>query len=132
MAPRVTVLSGGAAPAAPPRSQLATAYEHFRLERQGNLVSAATLENYDALVTPFLSWAGEAGVRRFADLDLGTARAYRRACRPGSGSTGGSYSTKTQGDPSIGRADDAGPLCPEQLERRRGPGSGPAWPVMGR
>ena len=31
------------------RSTLETAYEHFRLERQGDLVSPATLENYDYL-----------------------------------------------------------------------------------
>jgi site-specific recombinase XerD len=77
MRPQVTVLSGGAAAAAPARSQLETAYQHFRLEREGNLLSANTLENYDALVRPFLAWAGTSGVRRFADLDLGTMRAYR-------------------------------------------------------
>ena len=46
MRPRLAVLSGGAAaPAAPPRSQLEVAYEHFRLERQGDLVSGNALVN---------------------------------------------------------------------------------------
>ncbi|TMC07674.1 MAG: site-specific integrase [Chloroflexi bacterium] len=59
MAPQVTVLSGGAAPAAPPRTQLWTAYEHYRLGRQGDLVSEKTLETYVTHVEPFLTWAGD-------------------------------------------------------------------------
>jgi integrase len=77
MSPEVRVLAGGAAPAAPPRSQMEVAYQHFRLERQGNYVSVNTLVNYDALVLPFLSWAAGSGVRRFGDLDIGTMRTYR-------------------------------------------------------
>jgi integrase len=78
MAPQVTVLSGGAAPASPPRTQLRVAYEHFRLERQGDLVSEKTLETYETHVEPFLSWVDdECGVRRFSDLDIGTVRSYR-------------------------------------------------------
>ena len=78
MAPQVTVLSGGAAPAAPPRTQLWTAYEHYRLGRQGDLVSEKTLETYVTHVEPFLTWAGdECGARRFADLDIAMVRAYR-------------------------------------------------------
>jgi integrase/recombinase XerD len=76
--PQLSVLSGGAAgPAAPPRGQLVIAYEHFRLERQGDLVSENTLEHYDNQVRPFLAWAAEAGVHRFADLELGMVVAYR-------------------------------------------------------
>jgi len=79
VAPRFTVLSGDAAvPAAPSRTQLWTAYEHFRLERQGDLVSGKTLETYVTHVEPFLAWAtDERGVRRFADLDVATMRTYR-------------------------------------------------------
>jgi integrase len=77
MAPQVTVLSGGAAPASPPRNQLWIAYEHFRLERQGDLVSEKTLETYDTHVRPFITWVGQTGVSRFADLDMGTVRTYR-------------------------------------------------------
>ena len=68
------------------RSPLEAAYDHFRLERQGDLVSPATLEHYDAMVVPFLTWIMEAaGVRRFEDLDVGLVRAYRAelATRPG-------------------------------------------------
>ena len=78
MRPRFAVLSGGAAaPASPPRSQLEIAYEHLRLERQGDLVSHNTLANYDNQVKPFLTWAAECGVRRFADLDLDAVVTYR-------------------------------------------------------
>jgi CTP:molybdopterin cytidylyltransferase MocA len=59
MAPQVTVLPGGAAPASPPRTQLRIAYEHFRLERQGDLVSEKTLETHETHVEPFLAWVGE-------------------------------------------------------------------------
>jgi site-specific recombinase XerD len=78
MAPQVTVLSGGAAPAAAPRTQLWTAYEHYRLGRQGDLVSEKTLETYVTHVEPFLTWAAEeCGARRFADLEIAMVRAYR-------------------------------------------------------
>ncbi|HZU17847.1 MAG TPA: hypothetical protein VFD01_14755 [Candidatus Dormibacteraeota bacterium] len=77
MRSQLTVLSGGAVRAAPPRSQLETAYQHFRLEREGNLASASTLGNDDALLKPFLAWAQARGLRRFSDLDIGTMRVYR-------------------------------------------------------
>lgn len=50
--PVLRVISGSAA--APRHAALEAAYQHFRLERQGNLVSASTLEHYDWLVRPFL------------------------------------------------------------------------------
>jgi hypothetical protein len=85
MAPQVTVLSGGAAPVSAPRTQLWTAYEHYRLGRQGDLVSEKTLETYVTHVEPFLTWLGdECGVRRFADLDIGTQR-YAAAAATSSG-----------------------------------------------
>jgi len=41
-------------------------------------VSPATLEHYDAMVVPFLTWATEhGGVRRFDDLEVGVLRGYR-------------------------------------------------------
>jgi hypothetical protein len=52
--PVLRVITGLAA--APPHSALEAAYQHFRLERQGNRVSASTLEHYDWLVRPFLRW----------------------------------------------------------------------------
>src|SRR5215467_13208429 len=41
------------------------AYEHFRLDRQGALVSRATLDFYDGMVLPFLTWLDGEGVDRF-------------------------------------------------------------------
>src|SRR5215831_19149437 len=82
--PTISILEGGAGMQV--RSPLEAAYDHFRLERQGDLVSPATLEHYDAMVVPFLTWVREgAGVRRFEDLDIGLVRAYRAelATRPG-------------------------------------------------
>jgi hypothetical protein len=75
--PRFTVLSGGSEAASLPRSQLVTAYEHFRLERQGNLVSENTLENYDALVKPFLTGPATRVLHASPDLDIGAMRTYR-------------------------------------------------------
>jgi hypothetical protein len=72
----ISVLEGGVGKRV--RSPLEAAYDHFRLDRQGDLVSEATLQHYDAMVGPFLTWAIEgAGVRRFEDLDVALVRAYR-------------------------------------------------------
>ncbi len=38
------------------QSVVEAAYDHFRLDRQGNLVSANTLQHYDYLVVPFFEW----------------------------------------------------------------------------
>lgn len=74
--------ANGASRRQPP---LAAGYQHFRLERQGALVSARTLEYYDGMVLPFLRWLEGEGVRRFGDLDAGLVRTYRAqlAARPG-------------------------------------------------
>ncbi len=52
-------------------------YEHLRLERQGALVSRKTLEYYDGMVLPFLTWLESEGVERFEHLDVTHARQYR-------------------------------------------------------
>jgi len=52
-------------------------YEHFRLERQGLLVSRKTMEHYDGMVLPFLTWLESEGVQRFEHLDVDHARMYR-------------------------------------------------------
>jgi integrase/recombinase XerC len=52
-------------------------YEHFRLERQGALVSPKTLEYYDGMVEPFLTYLDDQGVERFEHLDVTHARQYR-------------------------------------------------------
>lgn len=53
------------------------AYEHFRLERQGVLVSRSTLEFYDAMVVPFLTWLDGEGVERFEHMGVEHARLYK-------------------------------------------------------
>ncbi|HEX6350822.1 MAG TPA: tyrosine-type recombinase/integrase, partial [Candidatus Dormibacteraeota bacterium] len=70
-----------------PQSQLRSAYEHFRLERQGDLVSPKTLEYYDYMLQPFLGWLEAEHPQRvgFEDLDVNLIRTYRAALasRPG-------------------------------------------------
>lgn len=60
-------------------------YEHFRLERQGALVSRKTLEYYDGMVLPFLHWLEAEDVRRLDSLDVSHVRLYRAqlVARPG-------------------------------------------------
>ena len=55
------------------------AYDHFRLDRQGNLVSANTLQHYDYLVVPFFEWLHRTppDVRRFEHLDVSVLHHYR-------------------------------------------------------
>jgi integrase len=52
-------------------------YEHFRLDREGALVSRGTLGFYDAHVLPFLTWLDGEGVSRCEHLDVTHARLYR-------------------------------------------------------
>ena len=61
------------------RSPLWSAYEHFRLERQGSLCSPNTLHWYDWLLTPFFEWVDREHpeVRSFAELDVSMVRTYR-------------------------------------------------------
>jgi integrase len=61
------------------QSAIEAAYDHFRLDRQGNLVSSATLDHYDYLVLPFFAWLRErhGDVRQFEALDVGIIRQYR-------------------------------------------------------
>jgi hypothetical protein len=56
--------TGTAARPAAPRRQppIRAGYEHFRLERQGLLVSRKTMEHYDGMVLPFLTWLEIEGV----------------------------------------------------------------------
>lgn len=78
MAGTMRVLHGGLE-GKPRRSALEAAFDHFRLERQGNLASRATLEHYDFMVRPFLGWLAEQHpeVRGFAELTVPVVRAYR-------------------------------------------------------
>src|SRR5262245_5401873 len=71
---RPTVASGPAGRRRPP---IRAGYEHFRLDREGALVSRTTLGFYDAHVLPFLTWLEEEGVQRFEHLAVDHARLYR-------------------------------------------------------
>src|ERR1051326_1699466 len=63
------------------QSAIEAAYDHFRVDRKGNLVSNTTLANYDYVVQPFLDWLRDArpGVQAFEDLDVAVMRDYRLA-----------------------------------------------------
>src|SRR5713226_2886008 len=65
--------------AVPVRRQppLVVGYEHFRLDRQGQLLSPKTLIYYDETVLPFLRWLEAEGVRRFDEVDVGRVRTFR-------------------------------------------------------
>src|SRR5215471_18752491 len=80
MRPSVTVLEGGNRRPSP----LEAAYDHFRLVLQGDLVSDRTLDHYDDMIQPFLSWAKDAGARRFEDMPSVLVERYRAelAVRP--------------------------------------------------
>jgi integrase len=75
----VRVIQGTAARSR--QSAIEAAYDHFRVDRQGNLVSANTLDHYHYLVSPFFDWLREArpDVERFEDPDVNVVRDYRLA-----------------------------------------------------
>jgi len=79
MQPRMRVITGAAE--ARVRSGVEAAYEHFRLERQGDLASPRTLEHYDYMVGMFARWLEEEhpNVRRLEDVNVALMRAYRAA-----------------------------------------------------
>ena len=60
----VSVLPGGVPSPSRRQPPILAAYEHFRLDRQGMLVSPRTLEYYDGMVLPFLRWTEADGVQR--------------------------------------------------------------------
>ena len=63
------------------QSAVEAAYDHFRVDRQGNLVSGSTLDHYRYLVEPFFAWLREErpDVDRFEDLGVNVIRDYRLA-----------------------------------------------------
>src|SRR5437879_2194340 len=95
MQPGMRVLQGRAEPRA--RSGVEAAYDHFRLERQGDLASPATLEHYDYMVEPFLRWlkAEHPEVRRVDDLHVSMLRAYRASLAAGRRRDGKPLSPRT-------------------------------------
>jgi site-specific recombinase XerD len=69
--------TAAARPAGRRQPPIRAGYEHFRLDREGALVSRTTLGFYDAHVLPFLNWLDGEGVQRFEHLDVDHARRYR-------------------------------------------------------
>src|SRR2546423_5679432 len=78
MGPKMRVLEGGWERG---RSSLEAAYDHYRLELRGNLVSKNTREHYDYLARPLFDWLEleRPDVRSFESLGLEVVRAYRAA-----------------------------------------------------
>ena len=60
-------------------SQLRDAYDLFRLEKQGSLLSPASLNFYDLHVGKLLTWleVNNPGMSRFGDLEVEALRRYR-------------------------------------------------------
>jgi len=54
MSQAVSVIAGSVPSPSRRQPPILTAYEHFRLDRQGMLVSPKTLDYYDGMVLPFL------------------------------------------------------------------------------
>jgi len=61
------------------RSAIEAAYQHFRLDKQGSLVSPKTLQHYESTIRPFLRWLDEEypEVLRFEQLGVDMVRQYR-------------------------------------------------------
>src|SRR5713226_978673 len=131
-----------------PRSPLRSAYEHFRLERQGDLVSPKTLDFYHYMLEPLLGWLEEShpAALGFEDLDINLVRAYRAelAGRPGPGAGPQEPGRVPQGAahlpalgaarglpggwPLPGPAPDPGRLGGPGLRALRAGGGRPRWP----
>jgi len=65
----------------PRESAIEAAYDHFRVDRQGNLVSGNTLDHYHYPVGPFFEClrAERPDVDRFEHLGVNVVRDYRLA-----------------------------------------------------
>ena len=76
----VRVIQGRLAESDPHRtSAIEAAYQHFRLDKQGSLVSPKTLRHYEWTIRPFLNWLDEVHpqVARFEQLGVDLVREYR-------------------------------------------------------
>ena len=91
----IRVLPGGVPSPVRRQPPLVAGYEHFRLERQGALLSPKTLGYYDGMVLPFLKWLGTVGVHRFDHLDVSHVRLYRAQLAVRPGRWGGTLAPKT-------------------------------------
>jgi site-specific recombinase XerD len=80
MRARVRVIQGPLAETEPHRtSAIEVAYQHFRLDKQGSLVSPKTLQHYEWTIRPFLRWLDDEHpeVLRFEQLSVEMVRQYR-------------------------------------------------------
>jgi integrase/recombinase XerD len=77
MRPVLKVFAGSEETPVGGQTPLVAAYQHFRLDRMGNLASASTLEHYDWMVHPFLEWAARAGIGSLDNLKVDHVRVYR-------------------------------------------------------
>ena len=80
MRTRMRVIQGHLAESEPHRtSAIEAAYQHFRLDKQGSLVSPKTLRHYEWTIRPFLRWLDEEhpGVAHFEQLGVDLVREYR-------------------------------------------------------
>jgi len=72
MRTRVRVIQGRLAEVEQHRtSAIEAAYQHFRLDKQGSLVSPKTLRHYEWTIRPFLRWLEEERrslLRRISDV----------------------------------------------------------------
>ena len=76
----VRVIQGRLAESEPHRSSaIEAAYQHFRLDKQGSLVSPKTLRHYEWTIRPFLRWLDDQHpqVARFEQLGVDLVREYR-------------------------------------------------------
>jgi hypothetical protein len=76
----VRVIQGRLAESEPHRtSAIEAAYQHFRLDKQGSLVSLKTLQHYEWTIRPFLRWLDEEHpeVLRCEQLGVDMVRQYR-------------------------------------------------------
>src|SRR5712691_9195744 len=74
------VIQGRLAESLPHRtSAIEAAYQHFRLDKQGSLVSPKTLRHYEWTIRPFLRWLDEQypHTTRFEQLGVDLVREYR-------------------------------------------------------
>ncbi len=95
------VIDGTATAAPPRRSAVAAAYDHFRLDRQGNLMSPKALERYEWAFTVFSEWLESAHpeVRSFEDLDVGVVGSGGWPWRPARRAMGGRTSRRRSTPP---------------------------------
>ncbi|HZU16852.1 MAG TPA: hypothetical protein VFD01_09695 [Candidatus Dormibacteraeota bacterium] len=71
--------AGGGSESSRCQSAFEAVYDHFRLDRRGNLVSGRTLSHYDYLLRPFFEWLRDEPpeVQGFEQLAVAIVPKYR-------------------------------------------------------